>query len=238
MIARVLLLLALLTGGAQAQGPILPGPGLPVVAAGPTFTYAGSDDAFSAGSGSNTVFTSTTVNIGAATSDRYVMLAATDQNSHTLTTVTVNGVSLAEQCNDGTSSARIWSGLVGATGGAGAATIVLTYVSAAFDDRIIFVYVGRGMTNTSGAATTATTGGTAPASLNVSVTAGDLLFLTNRFSTTYTGTAPDATPTATNSRVTGGMTSTSPYWNTITSTNASFNVAFGIGANACAATFH
>jgi hypothetical protein len=205
-----------------------------IAATGPTFVFAGSDDAFTAGSGSTSTFTSTSIDIGTATSDRFVIVAAADQNANPLPSVTVNGVSLTEQINDGATSGRIWSGLVGATGGAGAATIVLNYTGAGFTDRAIFVYVGRGMSNTTGAATTVGTAGSAPTSMNISVTAGDLLVGVNRFTLNYSGSTQ--APTATNANA-AGPTFQSPWWSTILATNASFNIAFGAGANACAATF-
>lgn len=212
----------LLTG---AGGTLKRGP------SGPTFTFAGSDG----GNPATTAFTSTTINIGAATSDRFVIVGATDQNNVALTSVTVNGVSLAQDCND-TGGGRIWSGLVGTAGGAGAATIVSTYTGAAFTDRAQFVYVGRGMTNTAGASTTGTqsAGGT---SFSINVTAGDLLVGINKFTVTY-GSSTVA-PTASNTRTYGAAgNSSSPWWNTIASTNASFTVGFSASTRGCAATYH
>lgn len=218
---------------AQLSGGVggFPGPGTAHSAAGPTFTFAGS----AGGNPAATAFTSTTIDIGAATADRFVIVGAVDQNSLALTSLTVNGVSLAQDCND-TGGGRLWSGLVGATGGAGVATIVSTYTGAAFTDRAHFVYVGRGMSNTAGASTTGTqsAGGT---SYSISVTAGDLLVGINKFTVTY-GTSTVA-PTASNTLTYGGAgNSSSPWWNTIASTNASFSVGFSSSTRGCGATYH
>lgn len=239
MIRLVLAAWLALCGVANAQlsGGVggFPGPGTAhsTGAAGPTFTFAGSDG----GSPAALAFTSTTVNIGAATADRFVIVAATDQNSLALTSVTVNTVPLAQDCND-TGGGRIWSGLVGATGGAGAATIVSTYgAGAAYTDRAIFVYVGRGMTNTAGASTTATqsAGGTSLSPVNV--TAGDLLVGVNKFTVTYGGSTQ--APTASNTLTYGAAgNSSSPWWNTVSSTNASFSISYSASTLGCAATYH
>lgn len=229
-ILAILLSVWLAIAPAIAGQMSLLGAGKPGGAAGPTFTFAGSDG----GNPATTAFTSTTIDIGAATSDRFVVVGAVDQNNLALTSVTVNGVSLAQDCND-TGGGRIWSGLVGATGGAGVATIVTTYTGAAFTDRAIFVYVGRGMANTAGAATTGTqsAGGT---SYTISVTAGDLLVGINKFTVTY-GTSTTA-PTASNTKTFGASgNSSSPWWNTIASTNASFTVGFSSSTRGCGATY-
>ncbi len=94
MMARVLLLLALLTGGAFAQGPILPGPGLPVaVAAAPTVTYVGSVSMSNFGSGP---FSASTFDIGNPSyiSTRRVIIAMNGgSDSAVPTSATINGVS-------------------------------------------------------------------------------------------------------------------------------------------------
>lgn len=94
MIFRVLVFLALLVGGAQAQGPILPGPGLPVAgAANPTVTYVGSVTMANFGSGP---FSDSTFDIGNPSyisTRRVIVVMDGGADSAVPTSATINGVS-------------------------------------------------------------------------------------------------------------------------------------------------
>lgn len=209
---------------------VLPGGG--TAPGGKSFTFSGADTT-NIGA---TAFTSTIIDIGPATADRYVIIAATDQNGTGITTVTVNGVNLALDIQQTISrGCYIWSGLVGTAGGAGVATIFLAYGAAAFSDRIIMVWTGRGMTNTVGAATTAT--GASP-TLNIAVTAGDLL-IAAAVNGPNTFGGPE-TPTASHDKAGAGpvYTQTGAEWNRIIATNAAFGITLNAGDVICAATYH
>lgn len=200
-----------------------------------SFVFSGAD-ATSVGANQ---FTSTTIDIGPATADRYVILAMSDQNATGISSVTVNGVSLAPDTQNLVSrGAYIWSGLVGVAGGAGPATIVMNFGATAFagfSDRIVIAWTGRGLTKTNGAAAVATGAG----SINLAVTAGDFLISCVPAVETFNGSTE--TPTATRSKAGAGpvYTQTSAEWNTVVATNAAFAVtSLGGTTNYCAATYH
>jgi hypothetical protein len=95
MIARALLLLALLTGGAFAQGPVLPGPGLPVAAsAGFSLDFTGNVEDTVGG----TNVTYSNVPIGAADVNRVVAvgIAYRVANDTTTITMTIGGISATQ----------------------------------------------------------------------------------------------------------------------------------------------
>lgn len=207
---------------------VLPGGMTPT--GGTSFAFSGSDTTNT----SATAFISTVIDIGPATADRYVIVGATDQNATGITTVTVNGVNLAPDIQSTVSrGCYIWSGLVGTAGGAGVATISLAFGAASFSDRIIMVWTGRGMTNTAGAATTATGSNT----LNIAVTAGDLLIAIEPASVIFGG--PE-TPTTNRTQPGAGpvYTQTGAEWNRIIATNATFGITANLGGTLCAATYH
>lgn len=200
----------------------------------PTFTYDGTDQY----SGTGGAFTSTAINIGAATSDRFIIVALADQNGVTLSGVTVNGVALAEDVNNGAGNhIHIYSGLVGATGGAGAGTIIASYdPSASFTGRVIMVWTGTGMASTAGAKHTAAATANLT-SISINVSAGDFLVAADPFGgVTYTTSTETPTATHTNS-VVDPPTLIAAEWNTIASTNAAFAVNINAATVYAAASY-
>lgn len=228
---------ALLFSSAQAQvGLPFPGPGGVHASAGPTFAFAGTDTT-NVGS---TTWTSTAVTINSSESDRFVMLAYIDQNHLGLTTVTVNGISLAQDvtANTGTGpGVSFWSGLVGTAGGNGAATIIMNCTSCDFTSRAVAIWIGTGMNSTAGAKNT---GSSAVGTPTINISAGDFLLAQQSAGSTVTitGTAPDATPTANrSSTVIGSVQLEAAEWNTISSSNASFGITAVGSLNTAAASY-
>ncbi len=198
---------------------------------GVVFTFRGADTT----NVSSVVFNSTTIDIGSATADRFVIIALSDQNGDSVISITCNGVLLAQDVQNTVSrGVFIWSGLVGTAGGAGPATIVATFGSlAGFTDRNMIVWTGTGMANTAGAATTAN--GSA-STLAINVTAGDLLITSVASVLTYSGSTQAVTAVRTEGHPSPVYTMSSGEWNKIVSTNAAFSIATGTGA--AAATYH
>ena len=199
---------------------------------GPTFVYAGTDQYNGAGG----PFTSTSVNIGSATSDRFVVLALTDQNGVAISSVTCNGVALNL---DGTPytvgpGLQFYSGLVGTTGGAGTATIVVNYGSpAGYTGRALAAWVGRGMSHTSGAA--ATTSPVTGTSITIANNAGDLVLALADYSTSFTG-SETLSGTVINSAV-APPTLVAPYLLGAVSSHSPFTFTAGTAENMIAAVY-
>lgn len=211
--------------------------GKPAAAGPPVFTFRGVDNTNTGAS----AFTSTTINIGTATADRFVIVGTLDQNAVGVSGITVNGVSLVpdtQRFTAGNPGAYIYSGLVGTTGGTGVATIVVNYVgSSAFTERTMIVWTGTGLSHTAGAATTVT--GSPSNTLNISVQAGDFMIVATPFGYTYGGSTQAPTTIRSEPSSTSVYTQFGPEWNTITSTNASFAITVNVGGlGLCAATYH
>jgi hypothetical protein len=203
------------------------------------FTYAGTDGTASS---STSAFTSTILSIGPAVSSRYVIVALADQNSVTLSGVTVNGISLIDDV-DATFGAgsnpglHIYSGLVGTAGGAGNATIVANYVGAGFTGRAIGVWYATGMAHTTGAVQTAFSN-TGANTINIaSANAGDFIVGLTYINETFGSStqAPTATPVTATFAPPDLVT---PYWNVVTSPATPFAVtATGSAIVMCAASY-
>ena len=208
--------------GVQKEGIFNPGSSAVVP---PAYLYRGT--AFE-----NTGFNTGTysVNIGTASSDRLVIVATAIGISTTITSVTVNGVTLNQDTfQNSTWALGIFSGLV--TAGSGAQTIIVTYVNGAFQNKDVFVWTATGLNSNLVKHTMTTILGNSPSSGSINVTSGDFLFViakANSAATTF-GTSTEA-PHATNvdSEVSPDVAAD---W-TIISTNAAFQVtAAGGGSN-------
>jgi hypothetical protein len=201
----------------------------PAVAAVPVFAFKGTD---STNSGTG-VFTSTTIDIGPARPDRLVIVATSDQNGNTLSSVTVNGVSLNLDVSNAP-NVQIWSGLV--TTGSGVATVVANYAGGGFTGRVIDVWTATGLASNL-VKHTAIFAGTSSAT--ISVNAGDFLIAVEPFGgVTFTGSAPDTTPMMRSNPSVTPPTLVSGEWNTITANNASFIVTASASLNAgCVASY-
>jgi hypothetical protein len=185
---------------------------------GPTFTFVGKEANFF---NPATSATFTTIDIGTAAADRYVIVAIWNQNARAIDSVTVGGVSLAEDVeNTSTRGLSIFSGLV--TTGSGVQNIVAAASAGGiFEDVTIFCWTGTGLADTTGAVQTANASATT--STTISVTAGDFLIALLRITANNSGSTE--TPT---SRTQAGIgTSIVAHifeWNTVASTNASFTI--------------
>jgi hypothetical protein len=192
----------------------------PAIAGGgsPTFTFLGSEGK----EFSNTTATFTTIDIGSASADRFIIVVIGRQNGVAVTGVTVAGVSLAQDTSQTPGRGiYIWSGLV--TTGSGVQNVVVsTGSNDSFADCSIFCWSGTGMANTSGASAT---GGNANASsATISVTAGDFMVAGFPFACSNSGSTQAPTTARTATGTASGQVTQSFDWNTIVSTNASFSV--------------
>lgn len=166
------------------------------------------------------------VDIGTASADRLVIVGVGAQNTPTLTSVTVNGVTLTQDvilASGGT--AAIYSGLV--TSGSGVQSVVANWVAAGFFNKYIWVATATGLASNLKRQTTsyATVGSVGTGT--ISVTATDFMFVSqyisgsNSVPTLGTSTvAPDHTNPVV---ITGNVYGIEADW-TILSTNASFGI--------------
>jgi hypothetical protein len=219
LLGLVLLSVIGLASVAQARSLLLMGVGGPGAASGPVFTFRGTDSTNSATS----VFTSTTIDIGSARSDRLVIVATSDQSANAISSVSVNGsppLNLDVTAGGGP-GLQIWSGLI--SSGSGVATIVVNYASgASFTGRVLDVWTATGLASNV-VKHTATFAGTSSAT--ISVGAGDFLVAAEPFGgVTFTGSAPDTTPVMRSNPSVTPPTLVSAEWITITTNNASFSV--------------
>ena len=176
-------------------------------ASGPTYNYDGSA-AYDTTSGCSTTM-STSINIGSAAANRTIVVGSPNQ-IQAPTGITVNGVSLSVQANDGYHQ-TFWSGVVAA--GSGSQTVASTFATApCFNTDEIYVWSLYGLSSSS---VKQTAHSNTPLSINV--TAGDFLAVTQQ-DNTATYLLSTQTPTGTD-KISYEMA----WWN-IVSTNASFQV--------------
>lgn len=177
-----------------------------------TYSYAGSGQ-FS-GSGNIATYT---INIGTATSTRYIVVGL-QANGTAAYTMTAAGTSLNSDvllAPGGNNTSQIFSGLV--TSGSGSQSIVATCDSCTFQARTVFVWV---ITSLNTNAVKHTASSQSGSSMSINVTAGDFLFTTrNQNPVTFNGSteAPFENLTGSGSTISGAD------W-TIISTNAAFSV--------------
>lgn len=194
----------------------------------PSYAFAGTD--FNTG-GVGNVWTSTAANIGAAQTNRLVVVLLAAQNNPTIS-MTVNGVSMTSAATSTQNQQQsIWYGTV--PSGSGAATIVVT--GGNFLDEAIIVYYANNLgSNTPRGNVVAS--GTSPCSGTLSVQAGDFVFAGANGGNTISWASSTQTPSGTQSQ-TGTSAQFDAYsadW-TIASTNASFSVAATLTAPAMVA---
>jgi len=138
--------------------------------AGKTKTFAGS---IADNSGSHAV--SGSIDIGAASTDRYVLLAVYCQGAQPADpTVVVNGVTLTKLVDDTSGSyVTFWGGLV--TSGNGSQTVSVTFADGDFFYKMAAVWVLKGLSSTTPVAGTNT--GNAAGFTAITVAADDFLFV-------------------------------------------------------------
>jgi hypothetical protein len=178
------------------------------------------------GSGTSTIGGSVvtySIDIGAAAADRLVIVGSLVDNATTITSVVVNGVTLTLDVT-GVGSYRVGfhSGIVAA--GSGSQNVVVTWASASFQEKNIFVWTSIGLSSNLKKQTAAWTGATA----SIAVDAGDFMFAVGRnvvgFPDYATSTeSPDATRQV-------GLHNTSADW-IVNATNAAFTLNAAAGNN-------
>lgn len=168
------------------------------------------------------------IDIGTAAADRVVIVAATEQNGQSLTSIVVNGVTLTAAVAG--SGVYISTGLV--TSGSGAQTVTVTWGAGSFETRTCAVWIANGLNSNTPKATGTVATNVTPSA--ISVTAGDLLFgvtmLGNSGTPEYNG---NSTENAAGERqvLTGALSGFYGDW-TVASTNASFSVYEAISSSA------
>jgi hypothetical protein len=208
---------------------------------GPVFTYAGTDSTntgyatFISGPGG--YGTNNNINIGAATSDRFVIVATADANGYAISSLTVNGVALNQDVTTPTGDAatQIFSGLVGTAGGAGIATITVNYASGAgYTNRYIDVWTGTGLASNVFKHTATLAGAS---STTIPVNAGDFLVAVQPNAGYDFSTSTETPVTRSDNALGGSPDLVSGEWNTIISTNAAFTVQTTHTMNASIASY-
>lgn len=196
-------------------------PGGPAAAA---YLYRGSG---TTSSGNNDATFS--IDIGTASADRLVIVGCTVGNNTTITSVVVAGVTLTADISAVNNyRVAIYSGVVNA--GDGAQNVVITWASAAFQEKNAFVWTATGLASNLKKQTTSYVGTTG----SINVTAGDFMFVVGRdTSTAPVWTTSTEAPAASRNVAT---LNTGADW-TILATNAAFAINSGSANQVVAATY-
>jgi len=211
---------------------MLTGVGPPPVAAGggsPSYAFVGTFTDQGAVSG-DTI--STTMNIGTAAASRTIVIVGTSQNTPTLASATINGVSCTKDVS------IVQTGIFSCPGvsyGSGTQTITVTWTGSGFLFRSIGVYE---LSNLASTTVVHTASGTTSAA-TISVANHDLMFSVNSATNPTAATYSTSSVAPSNSGLLWANVGGYADW-LIASTNASFSVnPFVTGQNNFAvATYH
>lgn len=183
----------------------------------PVYTYRGSG---TDNSGNNDATFS--IDLGTASSDRLVIVGTTVSAATSVTSIVANSVSLTPDVSAVNAyRVAIYSALV--TSGSGSQNVVVTFASASFQEKNVFVWTATGLASN---VVKQTANGLISTTINAS--AGDFLFGVSRAVALFPDFATSTeTPDGTRQV---GTHNTSADW-TVDATNASFSVNAGAASN-------